>query len=164
MNTPTILAEGIDLRCYDGLDEANAFLKTLDSGRAGVAITLSGELVPGKVNAAILAGEPIGEIIARQSDKSIQRMAVVTMSSYFDQRHATFLSKSIMVAIASARGMTEAASSEGLPKDSLPWGDIGRMSDAGMALVVELDEVIGFPVVRQDSPVRRNAAEPARIL
>lgn len=164
MNTPVILAEGIELRCYDGLDEANAFLKTLEAARAGVAITLSGELVPGKVNAAILAGEPIGEIIAKQSDKSIRRLAVVTMSSYYDQRHATFLSKSVMVAIANARGMPEATDSVGLPPDTIPWGDIGRMSDAGITLVVDLDDVIGFPVVRQDSPVRLNAASPARTL
>lgn len=157
MNAPRDLAEGIRLYGCNNLAEANEFLKSPESLKAGVAILLMGELAPGKVDAKIVSGEPIRSQIVAAANTSLQRMAVVSMSTYYDHRHASFLAKSVMIAIAEARGLSEADGSS-MPKDTIPFGDIGRMAHAGIDLVVNLDDVLGFPVIRQDAPL---VASPA---
>lgn len=147
MATSITLTDGVELvgLTADGVVE---FLGHRASERAGVVLLLSGELKPGLVTAQLLAADPIRDGFGALPN-DLKRAAVVTMSPYYDRRHAEYLAGRLMAAIALSRGMTPADpnADEKARANQVPYADIARMQAVGDAAVAALDEAVAFPVI-----------------
>jgi len=148
MTDPIRLAEGVFLIGTD-LPGMNAFLSTSDALHPGMAVLIMGELEPGKMNVAVVQGEPIGGAIHANADGSLKRAAVVRMTTHYDERHTRFLQIGIMRAFAEARGMTpsdDAAWEVMEAETDVPVGDLPVMEEALQGLVENIDAALGIPV------------------